>query len=72
MTEIKEECAQNSVLAMSAWFHDLQQQTRKNNLIIPKVFLTRNENVYDILAYLAHLSNDRFLEEMYPCVIICR
>lgn len=62
MTEIKEECAhlQDWVLAMSAEINDLQQRTRKNNLIISEVPLTKGENVYEILAYLAHLINFKF------------
>lgn len=73
VTEIKKECAhlQDWVLAMSAEIND-QQRTRKNNLIISEVPLTKSENVYEILAYLAHLINFKFLEEIYLWHINCR
>lgn len=56
VTEIKEECAhlRDWVLAMSAEINDLQQRTQKNKLIISGVPLTEGENVYEILAHLAH------------------
>lgn len=48
------------VIALKAEVNDLQQHTRKNNLLITGIPVTKNENVYEILSHLASLLNLKF------------
>ncbi|KAG8294950.1 hypothetical protein J6590_091444 [Homalodisca vitripennis] len=50
---------------------DLEQHTRKNNLLISGVPVTPRENLYDILGSIAQLLNSRKGDRGLPSIVVC-